>query len=148
MLEQKINDGIKQAMLAKEKDKLSALRAIKSELLLLKADNPGAEITEEMEVKMLQRMVKQRKESAETYQAQGREDLSKEEKQQMDVISAFLPAQLSGEEVHKAISDLIAKSGVSDIKGMGKIIGMASKVLAGKTDNKQIADVVKKLLSK
>lgn len=146
MLTETINEAIKQAMLQKEKEKLNALRAIKSELLLLKADNPGTEITEEMEIKMLQRMIKQRKEAAETYQAQKRDDLYQEEKQQADVIAQFLPAQLSESEIEAAIRKIIAESGVTDIKGMGKVMGMASKALAGKAENKIIADKVKALL--
>ena len=93
-LEQKINDDIKVAMLAKEKNKLNALRAIKSELLLLKTDKNAGEITEEVEIKILQRLVKQRKEASETYKNQNREDLYQEEIFQMDVISKYLPAQL------------------------------------------------------
>ncbi|MBO4402252.1 MAG: GatB/YqeY domain-containing protein [Bacteroidales bacterium] len=147
MLTETINEAIKQAMLQKEKEKLNALRAIKSELLLLKADNPGTEITEEMEIKMLQRMIKQRKEAAETYKSQNREDLYKEESQQAEVIASYLPAQLSEAEIEAAIRQIIAESGVTDIKGMGKVMGLASKALAGKAENKIIADKVKAMLS-
>lgn len=147
MLTETINEAIKQAMLQKEKDKLNALRAIKSELLLLKANNPGAEITEETEIRLLQRMIKQRKEAAETYKAQNRVDLCEEETRQMEVIASFLPAQLSEAEVEAIVRQVIAESGVTDIKGMGKVMGMASKALAGKAENKLIADKVKELLS-
>ena len=146
MLTDTLNEAIKQAMLQKEKDKLNALRAIKSELLLLKADHPGEEITEEMETKLLQRMIKQRKEAAETYKSQHREDLCEEETRQAEVIATFLPAQLSEEEVEAVLRQLITESGVTDIKGMGKVMGMASKALAGKAENKLIADKVKALL--
>lgn len=146
-LEQKVNDNIKKAMLNREKEKLNALRAIKSEILLLKANNPGTGITEETELKMLQRMIKQRKESADTYKSQNREELYLEEKQQIDVISTFLPEQIPESEVRKVISKIIAESGVRDIKGMGKVMGIASKALAGKTENKLISDIVKQLLS-
>ena len=139
--------AIKQAMLHKEKEKLDALRAIKSELLLLKANNPGTEITEEMEIKMLQRMIKQRKEAAETYKSQNREEQYTEEMRQAEVIAAFLPAQMSEAEIEAVIRQIIAESGVTDIKGMGKVMGLASKALAGKAENKIIAEKVKALLN-
>ena len=147
MLTETINEAIKQAMLHKEKEKLDALRAIKSELLLLKANNPGTEITEEMEIKMLQRMIKQRKEAAETYKSQNREEQYTEEMRQAEVIAAFLPAQMSEAEIEAVIRQIIAESGVTDIKGMGKVMGLASKALAGKAENKTIAEKVKALLN-
>ena len=147
MLTDTVNEAIKQAMLQKEKEKLNALRAIKSELLLLKADHPGTEITEEMEIKMLQRMIKQRKEAAETYKSQNREEQYQEEMLQAEVISQYLPAQLSEAEIEAVIRQIITESGVTDIKGMGKVMGLASKALAGKAENKTIADKVKALLS-
>ena len=146
MLTETINEAIKQAMLHKEKEKLNALRAIKSELLLLKANNPGAEITETMEIKMLQRMIKQRKDAAETYRSQNREEQYQEEMQQADVIATFLPVQLSETEIEAVIRQIIAENGVTDIKGMGKVMGLASKALAGKAENKLIADKVKEML--
>ena len=147
MLTETINEAIKQAMLHKEKDKLDALRAIKSELLLLKANNPGTEITEEMEIKMLQRMIKQRKEAAETYKSQNRDEQYTEEMRQAEVIATFLPAQMSEAEIEAVIRQIIAESGVTDIKGMGKVMGLASKALAGKAENKIIAEKVKALLN-
>jgi hypothetical protein len=145
-LEEKINNDIKVSMLAKEKDKLNALRAIKSEILLLKTDKNAGTITEELEIKTLQRLIKQRKEAAETYKNQHRDDLYEEEMFQMNVISAYLPTQLSEEDVTQIIKHIIAKENITDIKGMGKIMGLATKTLAGKAENKLISDIVKKLL--
>lgn len=147
MLTETINEAVKQAMLNKEKTKLDALRAIKSELLLLKANNPGTDITEDMEIKMLQRMIKQRREAADTYRSQNREEQCREEMQQAEVIAAFLPAQLSETEIEAVIRQIIAENGVKDIKGLGKVMGLASKALAGKAENKTIAEKVKALLS-
>ena len=145
-LEEKINNDIKTSMLAKEKDKLNALRAIKSEILLLKTDKNAGAITEELEIKTLQRLIKQRKEAAETYKNQHRNDLYEEEMFQVNVISAYLPTQLSEEDVTQIIKHIIAKENITDIKGMGKIMGLATKTLAGKAENKLISDIVKKLL--
>lgn len=145
-LEERINNDIKASMLAKEKDKLNALRAIKSEILLLKTDKNAGAITEELEIKTLQRLIKQRKEAAETYKNQNRDDLYQEEIFQVNVISTYLPTQLSEEEVTQIIKDIITKENITDIKGMGKIMGLASKTLAGKAENKLISDIVKKLL--
>ncbi|NLE64153.1 MAG: GatB/YqeY domain-containing protein [Bacteroidales bacterium] len=145
-LEEKINNDIKTSMLAKEKEKLNALRAIKSEILLLKTDKNAGAITEELEIKTLQRLIKQRKEAAETYKNQHRNDLYEEEMFQVNVISAYLPTQLSEEDVTQIIKQIIAKENITDIKGMGKIMGLAAKTLAGKAENKLISDIVKKLL--
>ena len=146
-LEQKINDDIKAAMLAKEKETLNALRAVKSALLLLKTEKNAGEITEEIELKTLQRLVKQRKESAEMYKTQNREDLYNEEIFQVNIISKYLPQQLSEEDITVVIKQLIQQENITDIKGMGKLMGLASKQLAGKADNKIISEIVKKLLN-
>ncbi|MDD2621759.1 MAG: GatB/YqeY domain-containing protein [Bacteroidales bacterium] len=145
-LEEKINNDIKKAMLAKEKDKLNALRAIKSELLLLKTAKNPDEINDELEIKTLQRLIKQRKEAAETYKNQNRDDLYQEEMFQVNVISTYLPAQLSEEEVTRILKEFIEKENITDIKGMGKIMGLATKTLAGKAENKLISEIIKKLL--
>lgn len=147
-LEQRINEDIKSAMLAKNKEALNALRAVKSALLLLKTEKDAGEITEEMELKTVQRLVKQRKESAEMYKSQNREDLYEEEIMQMDIISNYLPQQLSEEEVTVVIKQLIAQENITDMKGMGKLMGLASKSLAGKADIKMVSSIVKKLLEK
>ena len=146
-LEQKINDDIKAAMLAKEKETLNALRAVKSALLLLKTEKNAGEMTEEIELKTLQRLVKQRKESAEMYKTQNREDLYNEEIFQVNIISKYLPQQLSEEDITVVVQQLIQQENITDIKGMGKLMGLASKQLAGKADNKIISEIVKKLLS-
>ena len=145
-LEQKINDDIKAAMLAKDKESLNALRAVKSALLLLKTEKNAGDITEEVELKTLQKLVKQRKESAEMYKNQNREDLYKEEIDQVNIISKYLPEQLSEEEITAIIQQLIQQENMTDIKGMGKLMGLASKQLAGKADNKIISEIVRKLL--
>ncbi len=146
-LEQKINDDIKSAMLAKDKESLNALRAVKSALLLLKTEKNAGDITEEVELKTLQKLVKQRKESAEMYKAQNREDLYKEEMSQVNIISKYLPEQMSEEDITAVIKKLIEQENITDIKGMGKLMGLASKELAGKADNKVISEIVKRLLS-
>lgn len=146
-LEEKINNDIKAAMLAKEKEKLNALRAIKSALLLLKTEKAGAEITPEAELGLLQKLVKQRKESAELYKSQNRQDLYEEEMAQYEVIVKYLPAQMSADEIKNVISQLITDNNISGIKEMGKLMGLATKQLAGKADNKTVAEIVKSLLS-
>lgn len=147
-LEQKINDDIKAAMLAKEKEKLNALRAIKSALLLLKTEKGGSEeITEAAEMALLQKLTKQRKESAELYKTQNRQDLYEEEMAQYEVIAQYLPKQMSNEEIQEVIKKIIADNNISGIKEMGKVMGMASKQLAGKADNKVVSEIVKSLLS-
>ncbi len=146
---EKINEDIKSAMKAKEADKLTALRAVKSELLLLKTSVGGkSEISEAEEIKVLQKMVKQRKDSAGIYKEQGREDLFQKETAEAKYIQSYLPEQLSEEELTKIISTIIEKTEAGSIKDMGKVMGLASKELAGKAEGKLIAAKVKKLLSK
>ena len=147
-LEEKINAEIKQAMLAKDAQKLNALRAIKSAILLLKTDKGGGDITPEMEIALLQKLIKQRKEAADIYKSQNRADLCDEELSQATVIEAFLPEQVSEDEVRAVVARIIAETNSSSVKDMGKVIGLASKELAGKADNKLIANVVKEALSK
>ncbi|MCQ2272622.1 MAG: GatB/YqeY domain-containing protein [Bacteroidales bacterium] len=147
-LEQKINEDIKAAMLAKEKERLNALRAIKSAILLLKTEKGGnEEISEAAEMALLQKLVKQRKESAELYKSQNREDLYNEEMSQYEVIVQYLPQQMSEDEIRAAVAKIIADNNISSIKEMGKAMGVASKQLAGKADNKKISEIVKALLS-
>ena len=145
-LEETINQDIKQAMLAKDKETLEALRAVKSAILLLKTDSSIQAITPEIEIKTLQKLVKQRKESAEMYKSQGREDLCNEELAQLKVIARYLPEQMSADEIKVKLQELIAANGISGIKEMGKLMGLASKDFAGKADNKMVADIVKSLL--
>ena len=146
-LEQKINDDIKSAMLARDARKLEALRAVKAAVLLEKTKEGGAgEVGEEAELRILQKLVKQRRESAEIYAAADRTDLAEKELYDASVIETYLPKQLSEEEVAAIIRELIAKSGASSIKDMGKVMGLATKELSGRTDNKLISGIVKNLL--
>lgn len=143
-----IDQEIKKAMLAKDQAKLRGLRAIKAALLLARTEKGSAEeINEEAEMKILQRLVKQRKESADIYKQQGREDLSVIEEEEIEVISFFMPKQLGREEVEAIIAGLIKESGASSVKDMGKIMGLANKELAGKADGKLIAEIVKNQLA-
>lgn len=148
-LEILINNDIKQAMLAKDKRKLNALRAIKAELLLLKTgkDTSSLEIPESIEIKVLQKLVKQRKESAILYAEQNRPELVEEEAYQASIIEAYLPKQLSEVEVEEIIQKIITESGANSMKDMGRVMGEASKQLAGKADNKMVSIIVKRLLS-
>jgi uncharacterized protein YqeY len=145
----KIDAEIKQAMLQKLEARLRGLRAIKAALLLAKTEKGAAEeLTEEAEVKAVQKQIKQRKDSIEIYKQQGREDLAIIEEEEMVVMEEFLPKQLSADELRAAIQQIVNDLGVSDIKEMGKVIGAANKALAGKSDGKSIADMVKQVLSK
>ncbi len=148
-LQQKVNEKMKEAMKAKDSKSLEALRAIKSALLLAQTDSGNKEgISETEEVKLLQKLVKQRKDSAAIYTEQGRSDLAQPELEQAEVISQFLPAQMSEEEVNKVVSDIIAQSGATSMAHMGKVMGLATAKLAGKADGKTISAAVKKELSK
>ena len=148
MLEQTINQEIKTAMLAKNDARLRGLRAIEAALLLAKTEKGAAEaITEEAEVKVLQKLAKQRKESADIYKTQNREDLYKVEIEELEVIEEFLPKQLSHEEIVNYIKDVISRTGASSVKDMGKVMGVANKELAGKADGKTVSEVVKQLLA-
>ena len=146
-LTEKINEDIKKAMLAREKDKLEALRAVKSALLLEMTSEDRHEITPETEIKLLQKLVKQRRETAEVYISQNRTDLADVETSQADVISAYLPAQMSREELIPILKEIIAETGADSIKDMGKVMSTAATKLAGKADNKTISMVIKDLLS-
>ena len=146
-LTDKINEDIKKAMLAREKDKLEALRAVKSALLLAMTSEGGGEVTEETETKLLQKLVKQRRESADIYDGQNRADLAAAERFQADIISAYLPAQLNPDELKPIISKIITEVGASGMKDMGKVMAAASAQLSGKADNKIISQLVKELLT-
>jgi uncharacterized protein len=145
---EKIDQDIKKAMLAREKEKLEALRAVKSALLLLRTEKGSStEIDDEVEIKLLQRLVKQRKEAAGLYQQQNRNDLAEVELSQAAIIEHYLPEQLSEEEVRRIVAGIIADTGATGMKDMGRVMGQASKDLAGKADNKTVSAVVKELLS-
>jgi len=143
----RINEDIKTAMREKNQPKLLALRAVKSELLLLQTSGSEVKITEEDEIKVLQKMVKQRKDSAEIFQSQNREELYQKEMQEVSYLEPYLPKQLTDEELTEVIKEYIAKTGATSVKEMGKVIGLANKELAGKAEGKLIAAKVKSLLS-
>jgi len=147
-LEQKIMTELKAAMLAKDEKALRSLRAIKAAILLAKtSEGAGGELKEDDEIKLLQKLVKQRKDSLDIYQQQNRADLAQKEKEEIEVIEKFLPAQLSPEELKATISKIIADTGASSPADMGKVMGAATKQLAGKADGKTISAMVKDLLS-
>jgi uncharacterized protein YqeY len=147
-LELKISDDIRATMLARNAGKLEALRAIKAALLLEKTKEGGAgEIGEEAELKILMKLVKQRRESADIYTNAGRSDLAGKELLEAEVIETYLPQQLSETEVAEIIRKIVADMGAATVKDMGKVMGAASKMLAGKADNKMISGIVKSLLA-
>ncbi|MGB0402942.1 MAG: GatB/YqeY domain-containing protein [Salibacteraceae bacterium] len=147
-LTEQINSDIKDAMRAREKSKLEALRAVKSALLLAATSSGAdAELSEEDGIKLLQKQVKQRKEAADAYKSQGREDLAQDELDQAAYIEVYLPAQMSEDEVRSIIEGIVAQTGAQGMKDMGKVMGMASGKLAGKADNKLVSQIVKSLLS-
>ncbi|WON92963.1 GatB/YqeY domain-containing protein [Sphingobacterium sp. Lzh-3] len=147
-LEIQINQDIKAAMIAKDTAKLRGLRAIKAAILLAKTEKGHAEdLNQEAEIKVLQKLVKQRRESAEIYKTQNREDLYEIEVEEEKVIEAYLPKQLSKEEVETIVKAIIAETGASSIKDMGKVMGAANQKLAGQADGKTISEVVKSLLA-
>jgi len=147
-LQENIDQDIKSAMLNKDSIRLRGLRAIKSALLLAKTEKGAQDmLNEEAEIKVLQRLAKQRKESAEIYQAQNRPDLYQIEQEELEVIESFLPQQMDRETVSALIKEIISHTGAVSMKDMGKVMGIANKDLAGKADGKTIAEVVKELLS-
>jgi uncharacterized protein YqeY len=148
-LEQKIMADLKTAMLAKDEKSLRSLRAIKAAILLAKtSEGAGGDIKEEDEIKLLQKLVKQRKDSLEIFQQQNRTDLAQKEQEEIEVIEKFLPKQLGGEELKAIIATIIAETGASSPADMGKVMGVATKQLAGKAEGKAISALVKELLAK
>jgi uncharacterized protein YqeY len=146
-LEEKIMEDLKAAMKAQDKASMRGLRAVKSALLLLKTDGSGKEITPEREIQLLQKLVKQRRESIAIFEKENRADLAEVEKEEVAVIEKYLPEALSNEDLEKFIHALILSSGATSAKDMGKVIGLASKELAGKADGRAISDMVKKCLA-
>ncbi len=142
-----INNDIKTAMKAKDKDALRALRAIKSAILLANTDGTGEELTEERGIKILQKLLKQRKESLDIYTKQGRDDLAATEQSEIEVIERYLPEPMSEDEVKKIIQGVISDTGAESMKDMGKVMGAASKKLAGQADGRVISTMVRELLS-
>ncbi len=146
-LELKINEQIKEAMMAKEKVRLESLRAIKAAILIAKTAEGGTgEVTDAEVVKMIQKMVKQRKETAEIYKQQNRPELADNELAEVGFMEVFLPKQLSGEELEAALKAIIERVGAKQASEMGKVMGVASKELAGLADGRLISETVKKLL--
>ena len=147
-LKVQIDNDIKKAMLAKNKEELEALRSIKSMILLAETEKGGAsDISSDTESKLLMKAAKQRKESADIFQQQSRKDLADRELFQLEVISRYLPKQLSEEQVKSALQSIIAEVGAKGPQDMGKVMGVATKKLAGQADGKVISDLVKKLLT-
>ncbi|AZA78522.1 GatB/YqeY domain-containing protein [Chryseobacterium sp. G0186] len=146
-LENTISEAIKTAMRKKDRVALDSLRAVKSQIILLQTEARGVEVSAEQEIAILQRMIKQRKDSFDQFSAQGRQDLAEVEEAQMKVIEKFLPQQLSAEELETEIKNIILETGAESIKDLGKVMGAASKALAGKSDGKSISEMAKKLLS-
>ncbi|MGH1336324.1 MAG: GatB/YqeY domain-containing protein [Aureispira sp.] len=142
-----INAGIKDAMKAKDNARKRTLRAVKAQLLLLQTSGEVEEITAAHEIKLIQKMVKERQDSYEIYQKQGREDLAQPEKEEMDILKEFLPKQMSKEELTAEIKAIIEQTGASSMRDMGKVMGTANKKFAGKADGKTISLLVKELLS-
>ncbi len=146
-LEERVNAELKEAMKAKDQGRMRGLRAIKSAIVLRKTDGSNTEITPDEEIKILQKLVKQRQDSLTIYEEQNREDLAEKEREEIAVIETFLPEQMSDEDLRAYLQDLIKKEGATSMKDMGKIMGMASKELAGKADGKTISSIVKELLN-
>jgi uncharacterized protein YqeY len=148
-LEQQIMTEMKEAMKAKNEGLLRGLRAIKAEIIKAKTEpGAGGEINEETEQKFLQKMMKQRKDSLEIFEKQGREDLAVKEREEIAVIERFLPKQLDAAALKEIVAKIIAETGASSAADMGKVMGVASKQLAGQADGKSISAIVKELLTK
>lgn len=146
-LTDRINDDIKSAMKNREQDKLAALRDIKSKLLLEMTKGSDAEVSEAVELKILNKLYKQRIETAELYDGQGRDDLASEERSQAEVIKAYLPEPLSEDDIRTTVQEIIAQVGASSMADMGKVMGMATQKFAGRADGKVVSGIVRELLS-
>jgi len=147
-LELTVNENMKKAMLAKDEVGLRALRAIKAAVLLAKtAEGATATLSEDVEIKLLQKLVKQRKDSLEIFERQNRMDLAQKEKEELEVIERFLPKQMSEDEIRTVVAEIVKQTGVTNISGLGQVMGVATKQLAGKADGKVISAIVKELLA-
>ena len=144
---EKISEDLKAAMLAKQKERLESIRAIKTALLLARTESGSHELSEDQELKILQKLVKQRKESADIFKAQNRMDLYQKEVDEAAIIEEYLPKQMTESELVPVLQEIIRKTGATGMKDMGKVMGMASKELAGKADGKMMAEKVKELLA-
>ncbi|MCC5919674.1 MAG: GatB/YqeY domain-containing protein [Cyclobacteriaceae bacterium] len=147
-LKKQVEEGMKDAMRNKDKVRLEALRALKSMILLAATEKGGSEeLSEDQEMKLLMKAAKQRKESMDMYEKNGREDLAATERNQLEVINEFLPKPLSEDEIREALKKIIAETGASSPKDMGKVMGAANQQLAGKADGKTISTLVKEMLA-
>ncbi len=146
-LEEKIMQDLKEAMKAKDEAALRGIRAIKSAILIVKTDGSGKAIDEDKEIAILQKLVKQRKESLGIYETQGREDLAKVERDEIAIIERYLPKQMDVAEITEILKGIIAETGASSPKDMGKVMGPATKAFAGKADGKLVSEIVKQLLA-
>jgi uncharacterized protein len=146
-LESRLMTDLKEAMKAKDQAAMRSIRAAKAAIILIKTDGSGTEIDESGEIKLIQKLVKQRQDSLDIFEKQNREDLAVIEREEIAVLQKYLPQQLSEEELTPIIQSLIEKTGASGMKDMGKIMGMASSQLSGQADGKAISAIVKKLLS-
>lgn len=142
-----ISEDIKKAMLAREVDKLAALRSVKSAIILEASKDGSSEISDDIALKIIIKLVKQRKDSAQIYKEQNRPDLESDELKQLKYLEFYLPEQLSNDEIETIVSKIIVDNNASSMKDMGRVMGLASKVLSGKADGKLIAQIVKEKLS-
>ncbi len=147
-LEQKVMQDLKTAMKAKDQKALRSIRAIKAALLLEKTSGGNEEMTEEREIKLLQKLVKQRKDSLDVYEKQGRDDLAQVEREEIEIIKGYLPEQMSEEELKQEVQKVIEETGAESMKDMGKVMGVATKRFAGRAEGKAISAAVKEMLSK
>ena len=146
-LQEQVTQQLKTAMKAKDSVALESLRAIKSAILLTQTQAGAKDLTAEDEIKLVQKLVKQRKDSAEIFRQQGREDLAEPEEAQIRIIEQFLPEQLDKAAIAKIIEDIITKTNAEGMKDMGKVMGMATKAMAGKADGKTISNIVRQKLA-
>jgi len=146
-LEAKLMADLKEAMKSKDEAAKRTIRAVKAAIMLQKTDGSGKEMTEEMEIKLVQKLSKQRQESLSIFMEQGRDDLAATEREEIEVLKKYLPEQMSEENLKKVIAEIVGKTGASGMKDMGKVMGMASKELAGRADGKTISAVVKSILA-
>ncbi len=146
-LEKKLMTDLKEAMKAKDQVALRSIRAAKAALMIMKTDGSGKEIDEAAEIKLVQKLVKQRKDSLEIFEKQDREDLAVKEREEIAVLEKYLPAQMSEEEIRNHVKEVIAETGASGMKDMGRVMGAANKRMAGSADGKTIAAIVKEVLS-
>ena len=146
-LEEKINKDLVVAMKAKDDVALRGIRAIKSAIMLLKTDGTGTSIDETREVQLLQKLVKTRQESLDIYTKNNREELAVKEREEIEVIKQYLPAMMEGAELEAVVKQIIAETGATSAKDMGKVMGAANKQLAGKADGRAISELVKRLLA-